>query len=146
MSFIDYQLAETQSSSYTVGFGYRLKDVNIPFLTGRKKGKARKPAPETGNAPGPGGARPPAANDMTFKFDFDLRDDITINHRLDQLDQAVPTRGARTISINPSVDYTLNRRLKLRLFTDYRKTVPKTSQSFPITTVNAGITVQFTLN
>jgi cell surface protein SprA len=83
---------------------------------------------------------------MTFKFDFDLRDDITINHRLDQLDQAVPTRGARTISINPSVDYTLNRRLKLRLFTDYRKTVPKTSQSFPITTVNAGITVQFTLN
>jgi hypothetical protein len=44
------------------------------------------------------------------------------------------------------VDYTLNRRLKLRLFTDYRKTVPKTSQSFPITTVNAGITVQFTLN
>jgi cell surface protein SprA len=146
MSFIDYQLAETQSSSYTVGFGYRLKDVNIPFLTGRKKGKTRKPTPDTGGSPGAGGGRTPATNDMTFKFDFDLRDDITINHRLDQLDQAVPTRGARTVSINPSIDYTLNRRLKLRLFTDYRKTVPKTSQSFPITTVNAGVTVQFTLN
>ncbi len=34
----------------------------------------------------------------------------------------------------------------LRFFTDYRKTVPKTSQSFPITTVNAGVTVQFKLN
>jgi cell surface protein SprA len=151
MSFIDYQLAETQSSSYTVGFGYRLKDVNIPFLTGKKSKKKKStrstpPSNPGGIAGSRGGNRGQNANDMTFKFDFDLRDDITVNHRLDQLDQAVPTRGARTVSINPSVDYALNSRLKLRLFTDYRKTVPKTSQSFPITTVNAGVTVQFTLN
>ncbi|TNE58707.1 MAG: cell surface protein SprA [Bacteroidetes bacterium] len=147
MSFIDYQLAETQSSGYTIGFGYRLKNVNIPFLTGKKKKKSRSSRSNTGNAPPtPGGRGGQQANDMNFKFDFDLRDDITINHRLDQLDEAVPTRGARTISINPSVDYALNRRLKLRLFTDYRKTVPKTSQSFPITTVNAGVAVQFSLN
>lgn len=147
MSFIDYQLAETRSTGYTIGFGYRLKNVNIPFLTGKKKSKSRSSKPST-TTPGPpaprGGGQ--QANDMNFKFDFDLRDDITINHRLDQLDEAIPTRGARTISINPSVDYALNRRLKLRLFTDYRKTVPKTSQSFPITTVNAGVAVQFSLN
>ncbi|MBK8557309.1 MAG: cell surface protein SprA [Lewinellaceae bacterium] len=145
MSFVDYQLAETQSTSYTAGFGYRLKDVNIPFLTGKKTKKKAKSTRSTPGPPTPGGGAQ-AANDMTFKFDFDYRDDITVNHRLDQLDQAVPTRGARTISINPSVDYTLNRRLKLRLFTDFRKTVPKTSQSFPITTINSGVTVQFTLN
>ena len=149
MSFIDYQLAETQSSSYTFGFGYRLKNVNIPFLTGKKtKKKSSRSTPQSNNRGGVfgrgGGGNNP--NEMTFKFDFDLRDDITINHRLDQLDQAVPTRGARTVSINPSIDYALNRRLKLRLFTDYRRTEPKTSQSFPITTVNAGVTVQFTLN
>ncbi|MCC6458924.1 MAG: cell surface protein SprA [Saprospiraceae bacterium] len=151
LSFIDYQLAETRSSGYTVGFGYRLKNVNIGFLTGKKAKKSRAKKPTTGTTPAP----PPTpgrgntgqqANDMNFKLDFDLRDDITINHRLDQLDEAVPTRGARTISLNPSVDYALNRRLKLRLFTDYRKTVPKTSQSFPITTVNAGVAVQFSLN
>ncbi len=151
MSFIDYQLAETRSTGYTVGFGYRMKDVNIPFLTGKKKkAKARtKTTPGTPPAtPPPGGGRAGGqqANDMNFKFDFDWRDDVTANHSLEQRNEAIQTRGARTISINPSIDYALNRRLKLRLFMDYRKTVPKTSQSFPITTINAGIAVQFTLN
>lgn len=151
MSFIDYQLAETRSSGYSAGFGYRLKNVNIGFLTGKKakksKNRARKtPAPGAKPPVPPAGGTGQQANDMNFKFDFEVRDDITVNHRLDQLEEAVPTRGARTISINPSVEYALNKRLSLRLFTDYRKTVPKTSQSFPITTINAGITVQFKLN
>jgi cell surface protein SprA len=150
MSFIDYQLAETRSTGYTAGFGYRMKNVNIGFLTGKKTKKSkskskRSPAPGA-SAPPPGGGAGQQSNDMTFKFDFDIRDDLTVNHRLDQLEEAVPTRGARTISILPSVEYALNRRLSLRMFTDYRKTVPKTSQSFPITTMNAGVTVQFKLN
>ncbi|MDX1911895.1 MAG: cell surface protein SprA [Saprospiraceae bacterium] len=160
MSFIDYQLSETKSSGYTFGFGYRIKNVNIPFLTGKKKadgkaGKAKKkkskskkkksttPTP-TPTPPGtPGGS---TSNDLNFKFDFEVRDDITIAHILDSPNQAQPTRGARTVSLNPQVEYALNKRLKLRLFCDYRKTVPKTSQSFPITTLNTGITVQFSLN
>mgnify|MGYP000576629399 CR=1 FL=1 len=151
MSFIDYQLAETRSSGYSAGFGYRLKNVNIGLLGGKKakksKAKAKKDAANPVKPPAPaGGNTGQQANDMNFKFDFEVRDDITVNHRLDQLEEAVPTRGARTISINPSVEYALNKRLSLRFFTDYRKTVPKTSQSFPITTVNAGVTVQFKLN
>jgi cell surface protein SprA len=150
MSFIDYQLAESRSTSYSASIGYRMKNVNIPFLTGKKKGttskkknsKSKKKAP----APAPGGSGANAGNDLTFKFDFEVRDDITTNHLLDSPNQAVPTRGSRTVSINPAVEYALNKRLKLRLFTDYRKTVPKTSQSFPITTVNSGVTVQFSLN
>jgi cell surface protein SprA len=149
LSFMDYQLAETRSTGFTIGFGYRMKNVNIAFLTGTKNNKSRS---KKGSTPDPAAPAPPKggagqqANDLTFKFDFDLRDDITINHRLEQVDEAVPTRGARTISINPSVDYALNRRLSLRVFTDYRKTVPKTSQSFPITTVTAGVAIKFSLN
>lgn len=153
MSFIDYRLAETQSESYSIGFGYRIKDVNIPFLTGKKAKKASKakkktpPPPDPSSTrPAPGGGGGQQSNDVNIKFDFEVRDDITINHQLDQLVEAIPTRGARTISINPSVEYALNRRLKLRFFTDYRKTVPKTSQSFPITTLSSGVTVQFQLN
>jgi len=151
MSFVDYQLAETQSTGFTIGFGYRMRNVNIGFLTGQKKPKSRGRKPAPGSAPTPppspgpfGGGQ--QANDMTFKFDLDFRDDVTLNHRLDQLDEAVPTRGAQIISINPSVDYALNRRLTLRLFADYRRTVPKTSQSFPITTLNTGVMVRFSLN
>ncbi len=152
MSFVDYQLSETNSTGYSMGFGYRIKNVNIPFLTGKNK-KATKTKKKTNKKTVPGAPTPPrggsagsSANDLTFKFDFEVRDDITIAHVVDSPNEAQPTRGARTISINPQVEYALNKRLKLRLFTDYRKTVPKTSQSFPITTLNSGITVQFSLN
>lgn len=158
MSFVDYQLAETKTTGYSFGFGYRIKNVNIPFLTGKKtlagkttkksnakkknqKNKKGAPVPPASN-PGSG----TQANDLNFKFDFEVRDDITIAHVVDSPNEAQPTRGTRTVSINPQVEYALNKRLKLRLFADYRKTVPKTSQSFPITSLNTGITVQFSLN
>ena len=149
MSFVDYQLAEGRSTGYSGEFGYLLKNVNIPFLTNKKnkktsKSKAKKNAPVVSAPPGSGGAQ--QSNDMNFKFTFEYRDDITVNHQLDQRDEAIPTRGNRSIKISPSVDYTLNKRLSLRVFTDYSKTIPKTSQSFPITTVSAGVTVQFKLN
>jgi len=61
----------------------------------------------------------PKGNDLNIKFDFSFRDNITINHYLDQ-DLAEPTRGTRDISINPSVDYQVNKRLNLRLFFDLK--------------------------
>jgi len=155
MSFIDYQLSESKSTGYTAGFGYRIKNVNIPFLTGKKnvngksskkKKNSKKKKAATPPTKPPAGGAGSTANDLTFKFDFEVRDDITIAHILDSPNEAQPTRGARTISLNPQVEYALNKRLKLRLFADYRKTVPKTSQSFPITTLNTGVTVQFSLN
>lgn len=147
MSFVDYQLAEGRSTGYSGEFGYLLKNVNIPFLTNKKSKKASKKgkkAPVVSAPPGSGGAQ--QSNDMNFKFTFEYRDDITVNHQLDQRDEAIPTRGNRSIKISPSVDYALNKRLSLRVFTDYSKTIPKTSQSFPITTIAAGVTVQFKLN
>ena len=157
MSFIDYQLAETRSTGYTFDYGYRLKNVNIPFLTGKKtgakgKGKSKKSKKKTPTKPATSTTPPPVtgggsqANDMNFKITFGVVDEITANHRLDQSKEAIPTRGQRTVTFNPSVEYALNKRLKLRLFTDYRKTTPKTSQSFPITTLNTGMTIQFSLN
>lgn len=108
MSFIDYRLAETQSESYTVGFGYRIKDVKIGFLMGKKAKKSsskskKKPATDgaSGTKPPPGGGSAQQSNDLNIKFDFEVHDDITINHGLDQLVEAIPTRGARTIAINP---------------------------------------------
>jgi cell surface protein SprA len=154
LSFVDYNLVESNTEAYTFGFGYKIKKVNIPFLTGqkKKKGKKKTTADESkiDNILG-GGARKGRssgsgeAQDLTFKFDFEYRDDITVNHRLDVSRDPVATRGTRTISINPSVDYNISSRLKLRLFTDYRRTVPKVSSAFPITTLNTGVTVQFSL-
>lgn len=156
MSFVDYNLNETRATGYAGGFGHRIKNVDIPFLTGSKKGKgsskgkskkSKKKTPDTPAAPGggAGGGGGAQAHDLNIKFDFEYRDDITLVHSI-QRPQPQPSRGSTTYSFNPSVDYQLNRRLALRLFVDYRKTIPKTSQSFPITSVSSGITVQFKLN
>lgn len=157
MSFVDYQLAETRSTGYALDMGYRIKNVNIPFLTGKKikkkpsssNKKKKKPVIQLGDntpPPSPVAGAAPVSNDINLKLTLDYRDDITANHRLDQLATAIPTRGSRTVRLNPSADYTLNRRVKVRAFFDYQRTVPKTSQSFPITNASAGFTLQFSLN
>jgi cell surface protein SprA len=151
MSFVDFNLSETRSEGFTTDFGYRLKNVDIPFLTGNKakkggsskKKKAKKPAANTPPTP-PGGGGANNVHDLNIKFNMSYTNDVTIVHSFLR-DQAQPSRGTNNLKISPSVDYQLNRRLALRLFMDYNSTKPVTSRSFPITTVNGGITVQFKL-
>ena len=139
MSFVTYQLSETKTSEYVLGMGYRMKNVVFGFLQGNNKKKSTKKKDE------PVGAKPEEGSDLNFELDFSLRDDITINHLLDQ-SVAEPTRGLRQIQFSPSVDYNVTKQLNVRLFFDYGRTNPKTSASFPITTTRGGVTVTFSLN
>ena len=150
---ITNELNETKTSEYVIGFGWRLKDVYIGFLQfgpnkKKKKGDEEKPAdPNTPNKTGSsrrGGGSSSQANDLNLKFDFSFRDDITLKHILDQ-NITEPTRGLKSLRISPSIDYTVNEQLTLRWFVDYNRTVPATSASFPITNVQGGLTVRFTL-
>ena len=149
MSFTDYQLAETKTSEIVIGFGYIVKNIKLSFLdfltnldpSARIKTKKDKNAKNPTPQPTGGGNVP---NNLNFKFDFSYRDDVTFNHILDQ-NIVQPTRGALTIRVSPSVDYTLNKSLNLRLFVDYNRTVPKTSAAPPNTSIRGGLTVRFTL-
>ena len=161
MNFRDYQLSETQTTEITVGFGYRIKDYIVPFTKdakkkrkakaqkkkkdakGKKKDDAKKPSRPQPSRPGQNNAGA-GGNDLDIKFDFSFRDDLTVNHLLDQENSQV-TRGLTTIRISPSVNYQVNSRLTLRLFFDQSRTIPKTSASFPITNTQAGVTVRFSL-
>jgi len=124
MSFIDYQLTQIHSTEFTIGAGYKMSGFTFPF-------KIR-------------GRRPNLENDLTFKFDFSFRDDITTNFRLDQ-DLNEPTGGLKSITVSPTIDYVVNDRFNLQLYFDRQKTVPKISTSYPITSTNAGIKVRFSL-
>ncbi len=126
LNLTDFQLVEARTDEYTVGFGYRIKGLKLPFKFGKDKKRVLE-------------------NDLNFKMDFSLRDDKTVNHLLDQ-DQAVATRGSKTIRISPSIDYAINQKLNLRLFFDRSKTIPATSASFPITNTQAGLMIRFTLS
>jgi len=149
MSFVDYQLSETKTREYTVGFGYRMKDVIIPFLqfgeAKQKKSKRKKRSRSKEDEKEEPGQRKEKGSDLNFKFDLSYRDDITVSHLLDQGTDPIPTRGLRTIRISPSADYDVNKQLNIRLFFDYSKTEPKTSASFPITNFQGGLTVRFSL-
>jgi len=124
-SFLDYQLSEVRSSEFVVGMGYALAKFKIPF---KIKGK-----------------KITLDNDINFKMDFSYRNDRSVNLKLDQ-NIAEPTRGAKTISLSPTIDYVINKRMNFRIFYDYRKTVPATLSSYPQTSSRGGVTFRFNLN
>lgn len=121
LSLVDYQVSETNSTEYIVGFGYRLKGLILPFeIFGVKELK----------------------NDLNIKVDVSLRDDKTFNNYLAQ-NLSVVTRGQKVITISPSVNYIVSDKLTLRFFYDRRKSIPYITSSFPITTTRAGVTFRF---
>jgi len=124
MSFLDYQLSETRTNNFTIGIGYRVKGFVIPFpIQGKKR---------------------TLENDLNFKLDFSFIDNKTVIFKLDQ-DISEPTRGNKTITISPSIDYVISQQLNLRIFYERRQNIPATSSAFPITNTSMGITVRFTL-
>lgn len=124
LSLLDFQLAETRSSEFTGGLGYALAKFKLPF-------KIR-------------GNRVVLENDVNLRFDISVRNDKTVNYRLNQ-NIAEPTNGARTITFSPTIDYVVNKRLQLRIFFDYRKTTPATLASYPIRNTRGGVTLRFSL-
>ncbi len=126
MSFIDYQLSEQRSEEFVIGLGYTFQNgFKLPFKWGGKEINLE--------------------NELSFKFDFSLRDDYTVNHSLDQ-DLVQDVRGMKTIRISPVIDYVVSERLRASIFYDYTRTVPRTSQSFPVTNQQGGLRINFTLN
>ena len=128
MSFQDYQMSEQRMEEMTIGLGYRLQGFTLPFKFAGKKLTLE--------------------NDLSFNFDFSIRDNVTWLYRLypnpDETNADV-TSGVKTIQISPSIDYVINSKLRASLFYDYTRTVPWTSQSFPVTNMQGGLRIGFSL-
>jgi cell surface protein SprA len=124
LSLIDYQLAENRSTEVTFGFNWRRKGVplikKLPFMKGNLD------------------------NDVTFRFDFSLRDDATANSKLDQ-NQSFGTAGQKVIRIAPSIDYIVNNRVSVKLYFEQNRNIPKISNAFPITNTRGGLQVRISL-
>ena len=125
MSLIDYQLAETRSTEWTFGGGFRKKGVRLPFLV-------------------PGMKNSKTGNDLNIKLDVSLRDVATSNSALDQT-TTYGTGGQKEVLIQPSVDYVINNRINVKLFFDQRRVIPYISTSAPMTTTRAGVNVRISL-
>jgi cell surface protein SprA len=131
LSLIDYQLSEVRSTEITFGGGYRKKGLKL--LAGLKLPKWLSKD---------GGTK--LDNEINFRFDFKIRDNITANSRLDQ-NNNFATGGSKEITITPSIDYFLNNRINVKLFFDQRRVIPYISSSAPITNTRAGVQVRISL-
>jgi cell surface protein SprA len=121
-SFLDFQLSENRSQEFTAGIGYNLTDIKMPFKIGQKE----------------------LRSDINFRFDLSIRNDRTVNYKLDQ-EIAEPTRGAKTVAFSPTVDWVINKQLNVRFFYEFRKTLPATLASYPVTTGRGGLSIRFNL-
>jgi cell surface protein SprA len=121
LSLIDYQVSENLSTEYVIGIGFRKKGIRLPFAVfGIKKLK----------------------NELIVKADIGLRDEKSSNTFLANNINVV-SRGQKVLRISPTIDYSVNQRLTLRLFYDRQQTIPYVSNSYPTTTTRAGITLRF---
>ncbi len=125
LSLIDYQLSETNSSEIVIGGGYRIKGLRLPFKLPFMKNTKLD-------------------NDLSFKLDIGVRNDATSNSLLDQ-QNAYGTGGQRVVTIQPSIDYVLNKKINLKFFFDQRRITPYISTSAPTINTRAGLSVRVSL-
>jgi cell surface protein SprA len=131
LSLVDFQLSETRSKEFAIGAGFRKKGMRL--LAGLK-------LPKFLSKEGTG----KLDNEINFRFDLRIRDNVTVNNRLDQI-AALPTGGSKEVTISPSIDYYLNSRVNLKLFFDQRRVTPYISSSAPVTNTRAGLQVRISL-
>ena len=124
LSLANNQLTETGSQEYILGVGYRIKDLELNFLSG---GRGKK-----------------ISSDLDLKLDLNIRNNKTVIRQVIEDTEQI-TMGQRIISIKFSADYVLNQRLNIKVFYDRVVTNPFVSTTFPGAITNAGFSLRFTL-
>ena len=146
------ELREDRATEYTFSFGMTLTGVNIGFITGdkprdrRRRGGGDSSASDPQDPASAGAVSDTRGRELTINFDMSYRDDVSLLHAYDTGTTAEPNRGLKSLSINPSVDYDVNKNFSLRFFVDFSKTQPYLSTSYPITSIQGGLTARFNLN
>lgn len=129
LNVISARMVEVRNKEFVIGAGYRTTGLRLPL---KFEGK-----------------RIVLANDLNIRFDFSIRDGVTIVRTLDAVregvDTYIPTAGIRTVSIRPSIDYKINDALNLRMFYNRNSNNPVTSNSFPSALTDFGVTIRYVL-
>lgn len=141
LSMTSQQLTETRSNDFVIGLGYKIADLNL--FAPKKTVKSKKSG--TGNKATTTNSRG-FANDLNLRFDLTLRNQSALNRDiLTQLTQA--TSGNKAVQVSFSADYALSKYLTLTAYYDRQMNKPLlTSNSYPVTTQDFGVSLKFILN
>ena len=122
LSFDNALLTEINGEEYTLGLGYRFKDVKVVTRIGGEKQRLK--------------------GDLNLKADFSLRDNITIIRNLN-IDNNQITSGQNLLSIKFTADYALSKNLNALFFYDHSFSKFAVSTAFPQTAINTGFTLRY---
>ncbi|RXR21215.1 cell surface protein SprA [Flavobacterium amnicola] len=123
LSFDNSLLTELKGVEYTLGLGYRIKDVTI---------RSRIADNATGLI----------KSDINLRGDISFRNNKTIVRNLDY-DNNQLGGGQNLISAKLTGDYKFSNNLTTLFYFDYSFTKAVISTSFPITTIRAGFTLRY---
>jgi cell surface protein SprA len=123
-SFSNFQTSEIQGRDFTIGIGYRAKEVQMPFKIRRKKMILE--------------------HDLTFRFDISIKNNRSVIYKLDE-EKTESVGGSKITSIKPTIEYVLSKNLKARLFFTRNVTKPVISTSYPTAFTNVGFSIIYTL-
>ena len=122
LSFDNNLMTEVQGKEYTLGLGYRIKDVRIRSqLAGLKKR---------------------IVSDLNMKADVSIRDNKTIIRYLD-LENNQVTTGQTIWGLKYSADYAFSKNLTGIFYFDYTFSEYAISTAFPQTTIRSGFTIRY---
>ena len=122
LSFDNNLLTEVKGNEYTVGLGYRIKDLKIAT---KVAGKNRI-----------------LSSDLNFKADISYRKNINIIRYLD-LENSQVVAGQELWTINFTADYALSKNLTALFYYDHTFSQYAVSTAFPQTTIRSGITLRY---
>ena len=122
LSFDNNLLTEVQGQEYTLGLGYRIKDLRIRSALA--------------------GAKQIVKSDLNMRADISVRDNKTIIRYLD-LENNQITAGQTIWSGKFSADYAFSKNLTAIFYFDYTFSDFAISTSFPQTSLRSGITLRY---
>lgn len=156
LSMTSVALTESNSDDIVVGFGYKLKDLNlfgakrIQSDTPNKKKKGGKNSKnqeeeKSNSRTSTSRTRGQVSHDLNIRADFSYRMQNALNRNI-QTAVTTATSGATAYKVAITADYTFSRLLTLSGFVDFQKNVPLVStSSYPTTTADFGVSMKFSL-
>ena len=155
LSMTSVALTENFSNDISIGFGYKVKDINlfgaksIQSNEGRKsksKSKGKKKEEDTNStSKTTARTRNTVSHDLNLRAEFTYRLQNALNRNI-QTAVTTATSGATAYQLKLSGDYTFSRLLTLTGFLDWQKNVPLVSQSsYPTTNADFGVSMKFSL-
>ena len=130
LSLQNSQLTEVVSKEITIGSGYIINNVELPFKIAGSSKKIK--------------------SDLNLRADVSIRTNKTVVRRIpiegETLFDPILSAGQRNITIKFTGDYVVNAKFTLRVFFDRIMNTPFISNQFPNSNTSFGISLRFTLN